>query len=185
MAGSTEWIRPIIDFRAAHAKANGFDPSFTFSRVNLLWEIDSAEPSPCSPARRKLALMCIAIGDKCGESYALHSPVNLFPTAANKMNFSTRELSVIGQWSISSKMPERYDRCVCANGLLLRNTIVHKVVEGWSMIPSFHIPETIIGERRIGKSVDGPPTQATPTTPKFSEVGTCLSPRRWESDVAR
>ena len=62
-------------------------------------------------------------------------PKNPFPTTANQMNFNTPELNIIGHWSSSSKMPERYDRAVCANELPMRNTIIQKVVSGWELAP--------------------------------------------------
>ena len=48
-------------------------------------------------------------------------------------------------------MGERYDRSVCANELLLRNTIIQKVVQRWNMVESFRLPETVPGAGRIGK----------------------------------
>ena len=81
----------------------------------------------------------------------MHSPKNFLPTAATQMNFATRELNVIGHWSSNSRMNERYDRSVCANELLLRNTIIQKVVQGWNMVESFRLPETVPGSGRIGK----------------------------------
>ena len=67
------------------------------------------------------------------------------------MNFATRELNVIGHWSSNSRMNERYDRSVCANELLFRNTIIRKVVQGWNMVESFRLPETVPGSGRVGK----------------------------------
>ena len=67
------------------------------------------------------------------------------------MNFDQKELSIIGHWSSSSKMPERYGRAVCATELLLRNTIVQNFVSGWSLAPSFHLPLTAPNDLRIGK----------------------------------
>ena len=78
VSGSHDWVQPLLDFRAAHAKTNGFEPSFTFPRINHKWELESAEPAPYSTTRRKLALICVSLGDANGESYTLHSPKNLF-----------------------------------------------------------------------------------------------------------
>ena len=84
----------------------------------------------------------MALGDPEGEKYTLHSPKNLLPTAANQLKFDQRELNIIGHWSSTSKMPERYDRSACANELLLRNTVIHRVREGWNIAPACHLPET-------------------------------------------
>ena len=54
-------------------------------------------------------------------------------------------------------MPERYDRSVCANELLLRNTIVNKMADGWKPADAFHLPTTVSGHVRIGKSTDDAP----------------------------
>ena len=83
--------------------------------------------------------LCATRGNS-GETYTLHSPKNLLPTAANQMNFSTQELNVVGRWSSSSKMPERYDRSVCASELLLRNAIINRIANGRAMAPPFHLP---------------------------------------------
>ena len=48
-------------------------------------------------------------------------------------------------------MNERYDRSVCANELLLRNTIIQKVISGWKMVDSFCLPEPVAGSDRIGE----------------------------------
>ena len=44
------------------------------------------------------------------------------------MNFAPMELNVIGHWSSGPQLDERYDRSVCANELLIRNTIIQKMV---------------------------------------------------------
>ena len=48
-------------------------------------------------------------------------------------------------------MSERYARSVCAGELLLRNAIIQKVAQGWSMVESCHLPETVDGSERTGK----------------------------------
>ena len=72
----------------------------------------------------------MSLGDSDGESYAPHSPKNLFPKAAEQMNFDARELNVVGHWASSSKMPDRYDRSVCDTEMLMRNAIIPKAVDG-------------------------------------------------------
>ena len=81
----------------------------------------------------------------------MRAPNNLTPTEANQMSFDQRELHIICHWSITSRMPERYDRSVCANELLLRNTIMNKMRHGWEMAPGFHMPVTAADHQRIGK----------------------------------
>ena len=87
-----------------------------------------------------------------GGEYTPHSPKNLFPTAENQISFDQRELNIIGHWSSSAKMPERYDRSACAAELLLRNTIVRRVRTGRGVAPAFHLPETVTGASRIGRN---------------------------------
>ena len=77
MGGAADWARPLIYFRAARAGTNCFEPTFAFPRINRLWEIESAEPASYATTRRKLALVCVALGGRCGASYALHFPKNL------------------------------------------------------------------------------------------------------------
>ena len=171
MTGTKEWIQPILDYRDAHLRTNGVLPSFTFPCVNHVWELESAKAAPYSATRRKLALLCTALGDPNGELYTLHSPKNLFPTAANQMNFDRRELNIIGNWSSPSRMPERYDRAVCATELLLRNTIIQRFVSGWGLTPSFHLPETVTDHHRIRKEAPlCSPTQ-TEDLPGATPVG--------------
>ena len=81
------------------------------------------------------------------------------------MNFDQRDLNIIGHWPSSSRMPERYDREVCAAELLLRNTIIQKFVSGWGLAPSFHLPETVTGHHRIGKEAPLRPPNQTEDLP--------------------
>lgn len=84
------------------------------------------------------------------------------------MGFGQRELTIIGHWSITSRMPERYDRSVCASELLLRNAIVQKMASGWAWAPAYHIPTTASGQIRIGED----PGPVTPTVTEAAEVAT-------------
>ena len=163
VAGSTAWINPILDFHVAHEKQNGTKPSFVFPRLNRKWELERAEGAAYSITRRKLALICSGLEDTDAELYKLHSPKNFLPTAATQMNFAPRELIVIGHWSSGSRMNERYDRSVCANELLLRNTIIQKVISGWTMVDSFCLPETVAGDDRIGKFPVASTPEVAPT----------------------
>ena len=86
------------------------------------------------------------------------------------MNFNQKELNIIGHWSSSSKMPERYDRAVCATELLLRNAIIQNFVSGWSLAPSFHLPLTIPNDLRIGKMPEGTLAPTAKTTSDLSTV---------------
>lgn len=159
MAGAAEWIRPILKYRQAHLRTNGVLPSFTFPCVNRLWELDSAKAAPYSTTRRMLVLLCTSLGGPKEESYTLNPPPkNLFPTAANQMNFNQRELDIIGHWASPSRMPERYDRSVCATGLLLGSTVIQKFASGWDLATSFHLPETVQNDQRIGKGAPAVPT---------------------------
>ena len=79
---------------------------------------------------------------------------NFLPTAADQMNFGTRALNIIGQWSSSSKMPERYDRSVRAKELLIRNAITSKFNEGWAIAPSFHLPMSVDSSQRVRKAIE-------------------------------
>ena len=82
-------------------------------RIDRNWQLAAAGPASYSTARRKMAILRVGLGDPNGETYTIHSPKNLFATAANQMSFDQRELAVIGHWSGNSKMPERYGRSVC------------------------------------------------------------------------
>ena len=58
------------------------------------------------------------------------------------MNFDAIELNIVGNWSGSSKSPDRYGRIVCDNELLLRNAIVQNVAAGRNLSPSIRLLET-------------------------------------------
>ena len=156
VTGPTEWLTPLMDFHTAHARQNGSRPSFVFPRLNRKWELERADEAAYSSTRRKLALLCAGIGGPDADSHTLHSPKNFLPTAATQINFATRELNVVGHWSSNSRMNERYDRSVCARELHLRNTSIRKMVGGWNMVDSFHLPESVTNATRIGK---GPVTE--------------------------
>ena len=167
--------------RVAYKKINGGEPSYTFMRIDHTWELVAAEQAPYRTTRRKLAILCVALGDAEGERYTLRSPKNMFPTAANQLSFDQRELKIIGHWASTSKMPERYDRSACANELLLRNTIVQRMRTGWEVAPAFHLPLTIAGTPRIGR--DPPSNKGDNTCEAKSEYLTQpLAPRDTQGD---
>ena len=66
------------------------------------------------------------------------------------MGFDRRELTIIGHWPSTSRMPARYGRSVCANELLLRNTILQKMADGWELAPAYLLPSTETCHVRIG-----------------------------------
>lgn len=107
LTGSKDWVQPLLNIRTAYSKVNGDDLAFTFMKTDHNWEVVAAEPAPYSTTRRKLAIVCAALGGKDGEAYPLHSPKNLLPTAANQLSFDQRELNIIGHWSSTSRMPGR------------------------------------------------------------------------------
>ena len=111
----------------------------------------SSRGCPYATTRRKLALVCVALGGPEGERYTLHSPKNLLPTAANQLKFDRRDLNIIGHCSTTSKIPERYDRGTCANELLLRNTVIRRMRSGWNVAPAFRLPEMVVDTTRIGR----------------------------------
>ena len=88
----TDWIQPLLELRNACQKVNGVPTSYTFPRLDHTWALVAEGATPYSTTRRKLALLCVGLGGLKGESYTLHSPKNLFPTAANQMSFGQKEL---------------------------------------------------------------------------------------------
>lgn len=131
---------------------NGSGPDFTFPRTDRARKLASADAAPYSATRRKLDILCVGIGDPMGDKYTIRSPKNLFPTASIQMRFGQRELNIIGHWSNKSKMPERYDRIVCAAELLLRNAIAQKMIAGWVTVEANHLPATVANNERTGRS---------------------------------
>ena len=101
--------------------------------------------------------------------------MNLFPTAANHMSFDKRDMSVVGQWPIMSRMPERYDRIVCDSELLLRNAIAQRIAACWGIAPDYHLPDTPQGSLRIGKPNE-PDTQALSDLEHCTPDGTTNEP---------
>ena len=146
---SREWDQPLIDMRAAYREINGEEPSFTSMRVGRAWQLVEADAAPYATARRKIALICATLGDTEGGKYTPYSPKNLLPKAANQLKFDQRGLNIIGHWSSTSKMPERCDRSACTNELLLRNTVITRMRDGWAVAPVFRLPETVVDSARI------------------------------------
>ena len=168
VTGERDWAKPILALRTAYARANVHQVTYTSRRLDRKWNLVDEGAAPYSTTRRKLATLCVRFGDEMGESYTLHSHKNLLPTAENQMSYDQRELPIIGHWPSTSKMPERYDRSVCAGELLLMHTIIQRVVNGWEMAPEFHLPSTAEWHVRIGKTATWVDTQAklgTQTTP--------------------
>ena len=73
-------------------------------------------------------------------------------------------------------MNERYDRSVCANELLIRNAIIQKMASGWTMVESFHLPDTVPGAERIGKPKDMTPTVVAPLEGTQSDAPAGVGP---------
>ena len=157
IAATGDWVKPLMEMRQTYLVVNSHEMQFPFPRIDHNWQLVEAGPASYSTTRRKLAILRFGLGDPDGEKYTLRSPKISLPTAANQMNFEQRELAAIGHWSANSKMPDRYDRSVCASELLLRNTIIRQMAAGWDMAASFHLPSTVAGHVRLGKEV--PPTQ--------------------------
>ena len=139
--------------------------SYTFPRLDRKWLLVAEGPAPYSTTRRKLAILRTGLGDSKGESYTLQSPKNLFPAASNQMSLGRREMTIIGHWPSTSRMPERYDRIVCASELMLRNKIVQRIDAGWGVAPAYRLPATVAGHLRIGKP-ETPDTPADMATAK-------------------
>ena len=163
LTGATDWIQPIAQLRAAYSAVNGRDAPRTSPRLGRKGLLVAEGPSPYSATRRKLVLLRTTPGDPDGESYTLHSPGNLFPTATNQMISDRSEMAIIGHWPTTSRMPERYDSSVGAIDLLLRSATVHQIVDGrGGVTPAYHLPATATGHLRVGKS-DGPRPPARPS----------------------
>ena len=88
------------------------------------------------------------------------------------MSFDRRELAIVGHWPSTSRMPERYDRSVCASELMIRNTIAQNIASGWEIAPAYHLPTTVTGHTQIGKTEETPllGTQLTQTDTPIGEL---------------
>ena len=167
---STERANPLLEMRASYAKVNGRDMPYTSPRLDYNWTLVAEGSAPYSATRRNHEILRLGIGDSRGEKYTLHSPKNLSPTAADQMSFGRTELTIIGHWSETSRMPERYDRIARAIELLLRNTIVQRMATGRPPpAPAHRIPNSIYGSVRIGKNTE-------PELPCDVVVATDLAP---------
>ena len=82
MTGTIYWGRPILDFRTAYARARGSEPTPKFPRISRKLEIDSAESTPYSTTRRKLALLCAVLGAKMG-CLTRYTPRQHFPNSCH------------------------------------------------------------------------------------------------------
>ena len=90
---------------------------------------------------------CAGLGVPLGGWRTLQSPKNQFPTAAIHMRFDQRDLNIIGRWSITSEMPERYGRSVRATDLLPRNAIAQKTIAGWAPVDAFRLRCATVNEQ--------------------------------------
>ena len=68
ITGSRERAQPIFDMRAAYRKINGAEPTFAFMRSDRAWQLVAADAAPYATTRRKLALICVALGDTEGRN---------------------------------------------------------------------------------------------------------------------
>ena len=72
----------------------------------------------------------------------LHSPRTWYTTCANQLLLSREHIGKLGHWNPGSKIPDRYNRTVCATESQIRNGIIHRIYEGWRPIAEFEIPGT-------------------------------------------
>ena len=47
---------------------------------------------------------------------------------------------MLGHWAPNSDMPDPYDRAFCAAGLLIRNSVLQLVSDGWAPARAFEVP---------------------------------------------
>ena len=58
----TDRIQPLLDLRTAYMKVNGTPTRYTSPRLDFAWALVSEGPAPYSTTRRKLAILCVALG---------------------------------------------------------------------------------------------------------------------------
>ena len=158
-SGVRDWGRPLLDMRCAHGKVNDVQSTHAFPRFDLAWNLVTEGSAPYCVTRRRVAPICVGFGGRGGESYTLHAPKNLPRDAANQMSYGLREIPSIGKCPINGRIPGIYGRCVCARGILLRNTDVHRIAAGWGISPVYHLPSSAVGNVRLGRP-DGPESAA-------------------------
>ena len=151
------WAVPILELRKEMKRKHAFVPPFIFPDVSNDWTKLAPTPAKYATVRRRLDSLITAWGLDCAGTITLHSPRNFLPSLGCQQGLSCEARTRLGHWSISSAMPERYNRLACVDELRIRNDLMEKLRDGWRPVAPFEVP-TLATEPGLGQAVPGGPT---------------------------
>ena len=116
LRAKSKWYEPIVEF---WSKIKPPERKFAplFPHVTNDWKIEYKRPASYGIVQGRLDVLLVEFVFSKG--CRLHSFRNWAPTVARQLRFPREEREVIGHWAPGSKMPDRYDRSVCAAELKL------------------------------------------------------------------
>ena len=118
----------------------GFRPACIFPDVSDDWAKVARAKAKYAVVRRRLTTLAKAQNIDGAEALTLHSPRNFLPSLRCQAGYSCEGRSRLGHWSLSSPMPERYNRLACVDELRIRSDILRLLEQGWAPAAPFEVP---------------------------------------------
>ena len=131
----SSWFEPIIKLWAKVKPKEGKFRTI-FPHVSNEWVIDYHRAGTFGVVQARINLLVKEFG---ATQAKLHSFRNWGPTCARQLRFPREEREVIGHWAPGSRMPDHYDKAVCATELKLREAMLAKLREGWRPSKDFEV----------------------------------------------
>ena len=110
----------------------------------------------------------------------LHIARAWFATCARQLLFGLEDRTTLGHWKEGSRMPNLYDRAVCATELLLRNQILAKLHEWWIPSQAIEVPP-LGGDKSDRKTV--PLAESSADSTSYTSAASFVKDR--EVDISK
>ena len=132
------WLNPLWKYwEKVQPKKDG-KYRYLFPHFSPNWDIDYNRKGSHGVIQATLTRLELLLGFP--KLLKLHSARTWFATCARQLMFGLEDRTTLGHWKEGSKMPNLYDRAVCATELNLRNQILQKLHSGWTPTHAFEIP---------------------------------------------
>ena len=90
--------------------------------------------------RALLTLPPFSMSVQAALSYSLHGSRHVYVTAARQLKRPYHAQAMMGHWSATSLMPQRYDSTACSSELAEKEEVRATVARGWRTVPDACLP---------------------------------------------
>ena len=133
------WLNPVWGYwgQVKQSKTNRY--RYLSPYFSPRWDIDYSRR--VARGIIQAALTWLEVHLEFPETLTLRSARTWFSTCDRQLLFRLEDQSALGHWGEGRKMPNLYDRAVCATELNLRNRILQKIHSGRASAHAFEAPE--------------------------------------------